>query len=80
MKIFIIAALSADGFIAKDARHAATWTSKEDKQFFIPFMTYFNKQEQDNMLRRFCKFDNTPIQEAYRNIVIKLEKDRIKNK
>jgi len=34
MKIFIIAALSADGFIAKDQAHAATWTSKEDKQFF----------------------------------------------
>ena len=35
MHVFIIAALSADGFIAKDSRHAASWTSKEDKKFFV---------------------------------------------
>ena len=34
LKAFIIAALTADGFIAKDARHPAFWTSKEDKKFF----------------------------------------------
>lgn len=32
---FIIAAQTADGFIAKDATHAAFWTSKEDKVRFI---------------------------------------------
>lgn len=33
-KIFIIVAVSADGFIAKDANHYAGWSSKEDKAFF----------------------------------------------
>jgi len=32
---FIIAALTLDGFIAKNSSHAADWTSKEDKRFFI---------------------------------------------
>ncbi len=35
MKTFIIAAVSADGFIAKDAHHPALWTSKADKKRFI---------------------------------------------
>lgn len=35
MKTFIIAAITADGFIARDAHHLASWTSKEDKQFFV---------------------------------------------
>ncbi len=35
MRCFIIAALSADGFIAKNESHAAFWTSKEDKKRFI---------------------------------------------
>lgn len=34
MKIFIIAALTADGFIAKNSAHGASWTSKADKEFF----------------------------------------------
>lgn len=35
MKVFLIAALSADGFIAKHEKHLATdWTSAEDKKFF----------------------------------------------
>ncbi len=35
MHTFIIAALTADGFIAKDKAHLSTkWTSKEDAQFF----------------------------------------------
>ncbi len=34
MVTFIIAALTADGFIAKHSKHLADWTSKEDKQFF----------------------------------------------
>jgi dihydrofolate reductase len=35
MNIFIIAAQTIDGFIAKDKDHAATWTSKADKKHFI---------------------------------------------
>lgn len=35
MKVFIIAAITADGFIAKNPTHTPLdWTSKEDKQFF----------------------------------------------
>ncbi|HEX9722559.1 MAG TPA: dihydrofolate reductase family protein [Candidatus Paceibacterota bacterium] len=34
MKVFLIAALTADGFIAKSSDHLASWTSKEDKKFF----------------------------------------------
>lgn len=35
IKTFIIAAISADGFIAKDENHPAYWTSKEDKARFV---------------------------------------------
>jgi len=36
MQTFIIAALSADGYIAKDAQHSPfNWTSKADKKRFI---------------------------------------------
>jgi dihydrofolate reductase len=35
IKAFIIAALSADGFIAKNKEHAAMWTGKEDKKRFV---------------------------------------------
>ncbi|MCL5782229.1 MAG: dihydrofolate reductase, partial [Patescibacteria group bacterium] len=35
MKCFIIAALSADGYIARDEHHPAFWTSKEDKKRFV---------------------------------------------
>ena len=35
IKVFIIAAVTADGFIAKDSKHSAMWTSKADKKRFI---------------------------------------------
>ncbi len=35
IKVFLIAAITADGFIAKDTRHPALWTSKADKKRFI---------------------------------------------
>ena len=35
MKTFLIAAITADGFIGKDSAHLADWTSKEDKKFFV---------------------------------------------
>ena len=35
MNCFIIACLTADGYIGKNSSHAATWTSKEDKRRFV---------------------------------------------
>lgn len=35
MNVFIIAAVSADGFIAREANQPANWTSKEDKKVFV---------------------------------------------
>jgi dihydrofolate reductase len=35
MKVFIIAAVTADGFIGRDASHSADWTSREDKKLFV---------------------------------------------
>jgi dihydrofolate reductase len=36
MKVFLIAALTADGFIAKDSLHSPmNWTSKDDKKRFV---------------------------------------------
>jgi dihydrofolate reductase len=35
MKVFIIAALTADGFIGRNAEHLADWTSPEDKKLFV---------------------------------------------
>lgn len=35
MKTFIIAALTADGYIAKDEKHSAFWTSRADKERFV---------------------------------------------
>lgn len=35
MKTFLIVAMTADGKIAKHKDHLASWTSKEDKKFFV---------------------------------------------
>lgn len=35
MKVFIIAAVTTDGFIARDSDHMADWTEKEDKQLYV---------------------------------------------
>ncbi len=35
MITFMIAAMTADGFIARDAHHPAFWSSKEDKKRFV---------------------------------------------
>ena len=35
MNIFMIAAVTADGFIGRTATHSADWTSKEDKKLFV---------------------------------------------
>lgn len=34
MKVFLIAAITADGFIGRTAEHLADWTSPEDKKLF----------------------------------------------
>lgn len=35
MKVFLIAAISTDGFIGQDSQHTADWTSKADKKLFV---------------------------------------------
>ena len=35
MKCFLSAALTADGYIGRNAKHAAMWTGKEDKKRFM---------------------------------------------
>lgn len=35
LRVFVIAALSADGFIARASDELADWTSKEDKKLFV---------------------------------------------
>lgn len=35
IRAYIIAAVTADGFIARDEKHSAFWTSKEDKKRFV---------------------------------------------
>lgn len=35
MKVFIIAATTADGFIGRDSGHTADWTGAEDKRVFV---------------------------------------------
>jgi len=47
--------------------------SKEDKQFFIPSMKYFAKEEQNAMLCRFWEFDRMLIHEKYKGLVELLE-------
>lgn len=35
MKVFLVAAITADGFIGRDSGHLADWTSPEDKKLFV---------------------------------------------
>lgn len=35
MKVFIIAALTVDGFIGRSSKHLADWTGGEDKKLFV---------------------------------------------
>ena len=35
IRVILIAAMTADGFIGRDANHLADWTSREDKQLFV---------------------------------------------
>jgi hemerythrin-like domain-containing protein len=47
---------------------------KEDKDFFLPVMKYFSKQEQNAMLDEFWVFDRGMIHEKYRKVVEEEEK------
>ncbi len=35
MRVFIIAAITADGFIGRHSLHGSDWTSREDKKLFV---------------------------------------------
>ena len=47
---------------------------KEDKQFFIPSMRYFTKEEQAAMLGEFGEFDKILIHEKYKKLTEEMEK------
>ena len=47
---------------------------KEDKNFFLPVMNYFNREEKDRMLQEFWAFDKNLIHEKYRKMVEAYEK------
>lgn len=42
---------------------------KEDKNFFVPAMTYFSPEEQDAMLKEFSDFDSGMDHEKYEKLV-----------
>jgi hemerythrin-like domain-containing protein len=42
---------------------------KEDERFFLPCMDYFDKQEQESMLREFEEFDRKLLHEKYKTMV-----------
>lgn len=46
----------------------------EDKEFFLPCMEYFSKEEQAKILEDFAEFDISLVHDKYREIVENLEK------
>lgn len=46
----------------------------EDRNFFIPVMSYFSEKEQDSMAGKFAEFDKSVDKEKYRKMVEELEK------
>lgn len=55
MKVIIIAAMTADGYIGMDSEHlATTWTNKEDKYLFTHFV-----KEANNMVMGYRTFLTT---------------------
>ena len=48
---------------------------KEDKEFFLPVMELFTKEDQATMLERFYEFDRNLIHERYQRLVNKWEKN-----
>ncbi|MGD0234522.1 MAG: hemerythrin domain-containing protein [Syntrophorhabdales bacterium] len=51
-----------------------THIEKEDRQFFMPVMGYFTKQEQDAMLQEFYEFDRNLVHATYRGIIERMER------
>ncbi|MFW9879142.1 MAG: hypothetical protein ACFFG0_39185 [Candidatus Thorarchaeota archaeon] len=49
---------------------------KEDKNFIIPIMQYFTKEEQDSFLHERQAFDRKMIQRKYNEIVTKYENEQ----
>ncbi len=47
---------------------------KEDKDFFIPSMSYFTDEEKDKMLESFNEFDRNLIHKKYKSLVTDSEK------
>jgi hemerythrin-like domain-containing protein len=74
--------LSGDAGALSDIVDAITWLvnfypvhiEKEDRQFFLPIMGYFSKQEQDAMLQEFYEFDRNLIHATYRGIIERMER------
>jgi hemerythrin-like domain-containing protein len=48
--------------------------AKEDKNFFIPVMAYFSREEMDAMISEMWEFDRKMIHEKYTRLVEKFEK------
>lgn len=46
---------------------------KEDKHFFYPAMAYFDKEEQQNMRRKFEEFNRTFTDKRYSQIINSLK-------
>jgi hemerythrin-like domain-containing protein len=73
--------LNGDAAALHDIVDAITWLvsfypihiEKEDRQFFLPVMSYFTRQEQDAMLEEFYEFDRNLIHATYRGIVERME-------
>ncbi len=74
--------LTGDSDALNDIVDAITWLvnfypvhiEKEDRQFFMPAMGYFTKQEQDAMLQEFYEFDRNLIHSAYKGIIERMER------
>ena len=50
-----------------------THIEKEDKHFFLPSMTYFTKQEQEEMLNKFMDFNRGFTDKKYQQVITMLE-------
>ncbi len=46
---------------------------KEDRQFFMPAMSYLTKEQQEKMLQEFYDFDRSLLHSVYRGVVERLE-------
>ena len=74
--------LQGDAAALHDIVDAITWLvnfypihiEKEDRQFFMPAMGYFTKQEQDAMLQEFYEFDRNLIHATYRGFIERMER------